>query len=131
MTGSGTIGDILPNWSVSEFATPVVIGETNNGLGSISFTAEALEDSILISNNNITVEHTDSAGNLGSFIGTIKSVSQNGATVNANGLNVLSKFDADYNIPYLNAGSLWSAVDLLTQVTGTVRISAEPLMKDV
>lgn len=126
MTGSGTVGHILPGWSVSEYATPVVIGEYASGSGGVSFTAEATEDSLLLANNNIVTTYTDPAKNLGQVSGIVKTVSQTGATVNVVHYNRLSKFDADYNIPYLNVGNLWTAVDLLTQLTGTPRISIAP-----
>jgi hypothetical protein len=122
MTGSGTVGDILPGWTVNEYATPANIGDFSNGSGGVNFTAEAKNDSLLLANNNIITKYTDPARSLGQVSGVVKTVSQSGMTVSVVHYNKFAKFDADYNIPYLNVGNLWNAVDLLTQLTGTIRI---------
>jgi hypothetical protein len=126
MTGSGTIGPILPNWTVTENATPVMIGEYASGAGAVSFSAVAKDDSLFLANNNVVTTYTDFAKDLGSVSGVVKSISQSAGTINVTHVNKLSLFDADYNIPYLNSGNLWTAVDLLTQLTGTKRISIAP-----
>ena len=51
MSGSGSIGDIAPGWSVNEYATPVTIGETSGGTGNVSFNAASLPDSLFVINN--------------------------------------------------------------------------------
>lgn len=119
MTGSGTIGNIVPGWSVSEFATPVAIGENAGGTGQVSFSAEATEDSVLVLNNEITSSHEA----LGNVPGIVRTVSESGINVNITHDTALARFDADRFIPPLIQGSGWAAIDLVTQVIGEVRLN--------
>ena len=114
MTGSGSIGELIPGWSVQEFATPVIIGNTAGGTGNVSMNAKALDDSLFVVNNNIvTTEDT-----LGSIFGVVKTVSQTGINVSVSHDTPLSIFDANFTIPALGAGGVYPAVDLCSQLTG-------------
>jgi hypothetical protein len=114
MSGSGSVGEISPGWSVNEYATPVTIGETAGGTGNVSLTAAAKDDSLFAVNNNIATINTG----LGSVFGVVQSVSQSGLSVSLNHNNRLAKFDADYNIPPLGAGGVVPALDLCSQIVG-------------
>ena len=113
MSGSGDIGDITPGWSVSEYATPVVIGESGGGTGSVSFNARATDESLFIVNNDITTTEE----NLGYITGVVNSVSQNGINVNVAHNTRLSLLDADLDIPALGAGGVVPALDIVDQLT--------------
>ena len=78
MAGTGSIGDITPNWSVNEFATPVTIGYNSAGTGNVSFTAKAEDDSLLCINNNVT----SNPNLLGNISGVVQSVNQTGLNCN-------------------------------------------------
>jgi hypothetical protein len=56
MTGSGTIGGVLPGWSITEQATPCVPGDTRGGFGSASLRAWAKPDSRFVQDNEIVLE---------------------------------------------------------------------------
>lgn len=76
LTGSGTLGPVLPGWSVTEDATPVAPGDTGGGTGSVSFSARHGEDSEFVIDNLLTVTDT----NLGTITGgKISNVTSNGA----------------------------------------------------
>ena len=113
MTGSGELGDIAPGWNVQEYATPVTIGTTAGGTGSVTFNAAALEESLFVVNNDITTTETT----LGSITGVVKSVSQSGLNVSVSHNAPLSIFDATQDIPALGVGSIYSALDLCNQLS--------------
>jgi hypothetical protein len=100
MTGTGTIGNIAPGWSFNESTNSVTIGETGAGTGSVSFTAQATDDSLLVINNNIT----STIGNLGTIDGVVQSVSQSGLNANITHGTFLDKFNLDVNVPPVEAG---------------------------
>jgi len=114
MTGSGELGSIAPGWNVSEFATPVAIGETAGGTGNVSFNAAAREESLFVVNNDITTTEE----NLGFISGVVKSVSQTGLNVSITHNTPLSIFDATKNIPALGTGGVVPALDLCFQLSG-------------
>lgn len=60
MTGSGSIGGVLPGWDVVEQATPCVPGDSRGGVGSASLRARAKSDSRFVMDNE--VELTTPAG---------------------------------------------------------------------
>ena len=114
MTGSGELGEIAPGWNAQEYATPLTIGETAGGTGTVTFSASARDDSLFIINNDITtIEDT-----LGSIQGVVKTVSQNGLNVSVTHNTQLSLFDANFDIPALGAGGIYPAVDLCAQLVG-------------
>lgn len=114
MTGSGELGPIAPGWNVSEYATPVTIGDNAGGTGNVTFNAAAREESLFVVNNSITTTEE----NLGSVSGTVKSVSQTGINVSVSHSAPLSIFDATANIPALGAGGVVPALDLCNQISG-------------
>ena len=114
MTGSGDIGEIEPGWSVNEFATPVTIGDSAGGTGTVNVSAGKKPTSKLIVNNGITT--TDEV--LGSVSGTVKTVNTSGPNVSLTHSAPLAKFDADANIPALSTGGVYPAVDICSQLIG-------------
>lgn len=115
MSGSGTLGEILPGWNISEYATPHTLGEYAGGTGTVNFTAKANSDSLFVLNNNIiTAEST--IGD--SMSGYINSVSQTGSAVSITHSNQLAIYDAERFIPPVLARDAVSAVDLCTQLAG-------------
>lgn len=113
MTGSGEFGQLAPGWSVQEYITPVVIGNTSGGTGNVSFNASARETSLLAVNNNITTTEES----LGDITGVIKSVSETGLSVSISHDTELSVFDVNADIPALGAGSVYAAMDICNQVS--------------
>lgn len=111
MTGSGDVGHLAPGWSVQEYATPVVIGETGGGTGNVTLSASARDDSLFIVNNNITTV-TD----VGSVAGVVQSVSQTGLNVSFTHNTKMSVFDTVMNIPPLGSGGMYQVVDLCSQM---------------
>lgn len=112
MTGSGELGPIEPGWNVSEYATPVAIGETSGGTGAVSFNAAARDNSLFVVNNNITTTEQD----LGYISGVVKSVSQSGLNVSVSHDTLMSVFNATENIPALGAGGIVPALDVCNQI---------------
>lgn len=76
LTGSGTIGTIMPGWSVQEDATPVAIGDSSGGVGSISLAAQHGEDSEFIIDNASSFVHDS----LGQISGKVTSLNSSGFT---------------------------------------------------
>ena len=122
MTGSGELGPIAPGWNVAEFATPVTIGETSGGTGSVSFNAAAREESLFVVNNDITTTEE----NLGYISGVVKTVSQTGLNVSITHNTPLAIFDATKNIPALGAGGVVPALDLCFQLSGKDILLSKP-----
>ncbi len=123
MTGSGTVGDIVPGWSVEEYATPVVSGDYSGGAGNVTLNAAARDDSFFIINNEIVSTFTDVDGVGHDITGTVRGVSQQGLNVSFNHTTVLEQFNVEKTIPSLIVGSPWSALDLLMQLNGEVRLN--------
>lgn len=120
MTGSGELGPIVPGWNVQEYATPITIGETSGGTGSVSFNAGARDTSLFIVNNNIsTIEES-----LGSVDGVVKSVSQTGLNVSVTHDTLLSLFDANFDVPAVGASGIVPVVDLASQLSGRDKLLA-------
>jgi len=124
MTGSGTVGDVIPGWSVAEYATPVIAGLYAGGTGDVSLSAAGRDDSYFIINNDIVSTFTDVDGVDHNISGVVRNVSQQGLSVSFGHTTVLEKFNAEKTIPPLMMGSPWSALDLLNQLTGEVRLIA-------
>lgn len=120
VTGSGTIGDVTPGWSVQEFATPVNPAESAGGTGTVSFSTSAREDSLLL----VSGDSVASNG-LGSISGKITSVSESGLGASFTQDTKLSRFDVDRVIPAIQAASVPAALDLVDQLTGTVRLNQD------
>lgn len=115
--GSGEFGEIAPGWSVNEYATPTTIGEYAGGTGSVSFTAAAREDTVFIVGNEATTT-IDDFGADETVTGVVGSVSVSGVSANISHGTALSKYDAQFDMPALGAGSPFTAMDLLHQVAG-------------
>jgi len=100
MTGSGTIGNIAPGWSVNESTNSVTIGETGAGTGSVSFNAQATDDSLLVINNNVT----SNINGLGNVTGVVQSVSQTGLNTSITHGTFLDKFNLDVDVQPVDIG---------------------------
>lgn len=114
MTGSGTIGEIQPGWTVNEYATPVTPGESSGGTGQVNVSASANDDTLFIVNNAITTTEQS----LGSISGVVKAVNQTGIGASFSHNTQLSLFDANLSIPALGAGGVVPAVDVCSQLIG-------------
>jgi hypothetical protein len=118
MTGTGSIGDITPNWTVNEFATPVAIGSLGAGTGSVSLNAKANDDSLLCINNNVV----STVNGFGTVNGVVQSVNETGINVSLTHGTLLDKFNLDLNVPPLLGGDVVSAIDYFEQaVLGNAR----------
>jgi len=100
MTGTGTIGDLTPNWSLQEGATAIAIGDTGAPTGTVSFTARSTDDSLLCINNNIQ----STVDNLGYLGGVVQSVNQVGMNCNISHGSELDKFNLDVSVPPVGSG---------------------------
>ena len=111
MTGSGSIGDLAPGWTVNESATPVAIGDVNAGTGTVSFAARATDESLLVINNDAVSTIND----LGTLNGVVQSVNETGISASVTHGTVLDSFNLDVAMPPLIGGDVVSAVDYFEQ----------------
>jgi hypothetical protein len=111
MTGTGSVGDIQPGWSVQEGATPVAIGDTGSATGSVSFGARATDNSLLAINNDVIT----TIGGVGNLHGVVQSVSETGAAVRLTHGTVLDKTNLDLDMPALVGGDAATALDYFEQ----------------
>lgn len=93
LTGSGTIGDIQPGWTVTEQATPNVLGYTSGSVGMASFSAGSTRTSRFIADN--PVEITSGAG---TFRGRVSSATEQGMTVSASVVGRLEFLVSDQSL---------------------------------
>ncbi len=114
MTGTGSIGDLTPNWSLQEGATAIAIGDTGAPTGTVSFSARSTDDSLLCINNNIE----STVGNLGFLGGVVQSVSQSGLVCNLSHGSQLDKFNLDVSVPPVGSGGTRSWFYKLCQAIG-------------
>lgn len=112
-TGSGTIGEITPGWSVQEYATPVIPGSRAGGAGGVSLSGKRNTDSAFIVNNDSTFTHSA----LGNISGVIKTVNLAGEVASITQSSDLFIFDGEEEIPGLVSGGVHQTVDLLHQIT--------------
>ncbi len=120
-TGSGSLGELKPGWSVQEFATPVNPVESAGGTGTVTYGGRDGTESLMLIGDDATFTDDD----LGSISGVIRTVNQAGLNVDVSQDNKLARFDATTNIPPVLAGSVPCALDLADQLTGTVRLIAD------
>jgi hypothetical protein len=102
MTGTGTIGNIAPGWSVNESINAVAIGDTGAGTGSVSFSAQATDESLLVINNDIV----STVGDLGTVHGIVQSVSQTGLNASVTHGTIADKFNLDCAVEPVEWGGL-------------------------
>lgn len=114
MTGTGSIGNITPNWSLQEGATAIAIGDTGAPTGTVSFSARSTDDSLLCINNNIE----STVDNLGFLGGVVQSVSQSGMNCNLSHGSQLDKFNLDVSVPPVGSGGTRSWFYKLCQAIG-------------
>lgn len=77
VSGPGTIGDLVPGWSVNEQATAAAIGQSEGSVGSASFTAARTSLSEYVGATTVELEHPD----LGLWSGRVGSVDLGNLTV--------------------------------------------------
>lgn len=95
MTGSGTLGPVVPGWSVTEQCTPVALGDQSGSVGTASLSAGVNSDSRYVQDNAITLTH-DAAG---AFCGAVQSASVGNLTVSAEVSGGLAFAVADRTMP--------------------------------
>lgn len=122
ISGSGDLGPNTPGWRVQEYVPPVEIGGRAGGTGSVTVDARAEANSLLLINNDAVTTHADS---LGEIRGVVKTVSDSGLVASITHSTVLDLLDAERFIPPLGAGSVWSALDMGTQLVGSSRLNVE------
>ena len=103
MTGSGSVGNIAPGWSANESINAVAIGDTGAGTGSVSFNAQATDESLLVINNDTV----STIGDLGTVHGVVQSVSQTGINVSVTHGTILDKFNLDCQVEPVEFGGLY------------------------
>lgn len=69
MTGSGSLGGVMPGWSILESCTPSMPGDSRGSVGSVSFRTHAKTDSRFVADNTVTAETSN-----GSWLGRISEV---------------------------------------------------------
>lgn len=100
MTGTGSVGDIAPGWSVGESGTSLTIGERAAGTGIVMFNAKANDDSLLTINNVSTATFDG----LGVIQGVVQSVNQTGINCSITQSTYLDTFNAEVSIPPITVG---------------------------
>lgn len=101
MTGTGTFGDIVPGWSVTEGTNSTAIGETVAQTGTVSFSAKSNDDSLLVINNDV-ISTVDAIGTLH---GIVQSVSESGLSVSVTHGTVADKLNLDVQVqPVVSGG---------------------------
>ncbi len=76
LTGNGSIGKILPGWSVREDITPFIPGDSSGGVGQVSLSAGRAADSEFVYENNSTFTHPS----LGSLTGEVMANTVSGSS---------------------------------------------------
>lgn len=125
MTGSGSLGGVLPGWSILESCTPSMPGDSRGSLGGASFRAHAKSDSRFVADNTV-----DLATSNGDWLGRINEV-QVGARADVSAVGALQFLNVDKTMP-----PVWfnDAGDILTgeygsgtgQFGGAVGIASDP-----
>jgi hypothetical protein len=119
-TGSGSIGDTI-TWSATEGVASSIPGETSPTVGSINYTGKTQPDSKLLSDSTLNLTTPDA----GQVSGTISQVDIAGPATTVTAFGKLEKFNADFDIPPVESGSIFGALDLATQLTGTKRCTLD------
>jgi len=94
MTGSGTVGHVLPGWSVLESCTPAMPGDSRGSVGSASFKAGATSTSRFVADNEVTLESA-----AGTFLGRASDVSLVGDEVAVSVAGPLQFLNVDKTMP--------------------------------
>lgn len=102
MTGTGTIGNIAPGWSVNESINAVAVGDTGAGTGSVSFSAQATDESLLVINNDTV----STVGDLGTVHGIVQSVSQTGLNASVTHGTIADRFNLDCAVEPVEWGGI-------------------------
>lgn len=76
VTGTGSVGELQPGWSVSQQATAVAIGESDGSVGSASIAAERTSTSEFVGGQALALVHPE----LGTWDGAVANVRVDGLT---------------------------------------------------
>jgi hypothetical protein len=96
MTGSGTLGPVVPGWSITEQCTPVALGDASGSVGSVNgLTTKVKSDSRYVQDNPVALTH-DTAG---VFRGSVQSVAVDALSAAAEISGGLSFLVADRTMP--------------------------------
>lgn len=93
MTGSGSLGGVLPGWSILESCTPSMPGDSRGSLGGASFSAHAKTDSRFVADNTVELSHVS-----GDWLGRVSEV-QVGARADVSAVGALQFLNVDKTMP--------------------------------
>lgn len=94
----GEIGELTAGWSVSESATPVVVGQTMNATNTAQFSGESKPGSVFLVDKSGTITHVSERPDipsLGSVTGDLQSVQIGGAGVSVSQNSLMTKLNVD------------------------------------
>lgn len=94
MTGSGSLGGVMPGWSILESCTPSMPGDSRGSVGSASFRAHAKTDSRFVADNTVTAETSN-----GSWLGRISEVAVDGLRADVSAAGALQFLNVDKTMP--------------------------------
>jgi hypothetical protein len=94
MTGSGSLGGVLPGWSVMESCTPSMPGDSRGSVGSASFRAHKKSDSRFVADNAATLETSN-----GTMLGRIAEVSVDGLRADVSVAGATQFLNVDKTMP--------------------------------
>jgi hypothetical protein len=94
MTGSGSLGGVLPGWSVMESCTPSMPGDSRGSVGSASFRAHKKSDSRFVADNAVTLETSS-----GTMLGRVAEVSVDGLRADVSVAGATQFLNVDKTMP--------------------------------
>lgn len=95
MTGSGSVGDILQGWTVTEGATPTNATDIGGGTGSVSMSARSKDSSVFVVDNDATITHKK----LGAIQGIVGNITDGGSVSGMTIAPTISLLSAERNMP--------------------------------
>jgi hypothetical protein len=94
MTGSGSLGGVMPGWSVMESCTPSMPGDSRGSVGSASFRAHKKSDSRFVADNTVELETSN-----GTMLGRISEVSVDGLRADVSVAGATQFLNVDKTMP--------------------------------
>ena len=94
----GALGDLASQWSVQEYATPFVPGDSADGQNSCTYTGKRLWNSVFLNDKIGTITHVSEKANLsplGIVRGLVTSNSLQGGTVGMQQSSIFSQLNVD------------------------------------
>lgn len=118
-TGSGSFEEFEGGWSVSEFATPVVVSDSGSQIGDITASVIRDADTDLLEGDGITLTN-DALGTTSGRIHTVAMTSPSTASLSAD--SALYRFlSGRMRLPGIESGLPAAALDMVMQASGTKR----------